>query len=639
MSARVAIQAAIEKLDRPLREALLLTTRHSRLKCAEMIGESREIVAHRVSEAKRRVADEVLGTEQDDPDSRRVLGMYIDGVAMRMQRRRESSWHQIASWVTVGGLLRRRERDLAGFGFGVPALAAVSMMVIAAVIALQFGDVIYEKVRESRGIGEENQGGQQDWPPDVTLLSASTVPFGGAVVRVFALGPCPDEPGSLCEEFGSGFFVNEQHVVAASHIVNGAESVSIVFPGTNRKWEVRVSADDPARDLAVLQYSGGREHDVLDLASGNGAVEMEHGIRVVGYPRGAASLNSTRDARINILPGVVTQEPDAGLVFHDARADEGTSGGPVVENECDLVVAVNIVRSGLTYAGRDVSELADTLTDAGVEYNDRSCVARPEERRDVQELAERVEALARQAPGGAGDAREWVPVVVATVLLLGMTVVLVRFLVDAGHSVGATLAALAGGAVFVVLGGPLAILDTSDSVRNGLAEDAPDATVAGASTGPREIPAASLDRTSGPAVGDADGVAAPSPPEPAPGRTSGPALRGLLGEFGESLDSDVLAPYFNREAWRDRIGEATSVAGLRSALLDLEFGMTWQAVHPRWREERESWRENVFAASSYEELAVWVALLESRTLWEAVSEAWRERRPGWFDDLAGVAEG
>ena len=665
MSARVEIQAAIEELDRPLREALLLTTRHSRSKCAEMIGESREIVAYRVSEAKRRVADEVLGTEQDDPDSRRVLGMYIDGVAMRMQRRRESSWqqmvswvHKMASWVTVGGLLRRRESDIAGVAFGEPALAAVSMVVIAAAITAidwQRGWAGYEAVRESLGFAEDSQGGQQDLRPGLTSLSASTVPYGRAVVRVVARRPCRHRPESLCDEYGSGFFVNERHIVTASHVVREAESVSIVFPRTKRKLEVTVRADHPARDLDVLQYSGRDEHEVLVVASGNEAVIMTDRIHVVGYSAEAAVLNSTADAtdvaRINVVPGNVTQEPVEGqwsetgravLVLHDAAVDEGTSGGPVVD-ECNQVVAVNSLRSGsTTYAAIHVSELADTLTAEGVAYTARSCVARPEERRDVQELAERVAALAPQAPGGSGAAREWVPVVVAAVLLLGMTFVLVRFLVDAGHSVGATLAALAGGAVFVVLGGPLAILDTSDSVRNGLAGDAPDATVAGASTGPREIPAASPDRTSGPVVGDADGLAAPSPLEPAPGRTSGPALRGLrglLGEFGESLDSDVLAPDFDREAWRDSIGEATSVSGLRRALLDLEFGMTWEAVHPRWRDEREDWGENVLAASSYEELAVWVALLESRTLWEAVSEAWRERRPGWFDDLAGVAEG
>ena len=102
---RIAIQKSIGRLDGPLREALLLTTRHSFGKCARIIGVSREVLADRVYEARRHVVDETLGTGHHDSEVIRMVGMYIDGVATRMQRRRESMWYRI-DFRTWGGGLR-----------------------------------------------------------------------------------------------------------------------------------------------------------------------------------------------------------------------------------------------------------------------------------------------------------------------------------------------------------------------------------------------------------------------------------------------------------------------------------------------------------------------------------------------------
>ena len=99
---RKAIEEFIGDLEEPLRESLLLSTRHSYATCAKTLGIEAEDVGRYVDDAHELVARRLLGTTGwEDTVARQVAVMRIDQVAMLLQKRRESVWHQVAGTLGV----------------------------------------------------------------------------------------------------------------------------------------------------------------------------------------------------------------------------------------------------------------------------------------------------------------------------------------------------------------------------------------------------------------------------------------------------------------------------------------------------------------------------------------------------------
>lgn len=140
---------------------------------------------------------------------------------------------------------------------------------------------------------------------------------------------------------GSGFVVDEQHIVTNNHVVQNAPDGGVELQFSDEEWRTgSIVGTDVYSDLAVL-----RVEDMPDVASGLSLVESEPAIAqealVLGNPLGL-------DASISqgIVSGVdrVLPSPSGfsipAAIQTDAAVNPGNSGGPLVNLEGDVLGVV-----------------------------------------------------------------------------------------------------------------------------------------------------------------------------------------------------------------------------------------------------------------------------------------------------------
>jgi putative serine protease PepD len=141
---------------------------------------------------------------------------------------------------------------------------------------------------------------------------------------------------------GTGFVVDAQgHIVTASHVVDGASSITVKFSdGTARK--ATVTGKDDATDIAVLKVDpSGLSLHPLKLASSS-SLDVGQSVAAIGDPFGYARSIST-----GIVSGVdrTISAPNGFTVAHavqtDAALNPGNSGGPVLNAKGEVVGIVD----------------------------------------------------------------------------------------------------------------------------------------------------------------------------------------------------------------------------------------------------------------------------------------------------------
>ena len=151
---------------------------------------------------------------------------------------------------------------------------------------------------------------------------------------------------------GSGFFVDERHVVTNRHVIARAMSLSdaaelLVIPdGSEAELPVSVVREDERLDLAVLLMAGRTSHGALGLAGGTPRQLTR--VFALGYPRAARSV-AVGPVRSTPMPGFLNGEYEARwrehlgtvrLLQHTADLYPGNSGGPLVD-VCGRVLGIN----------------------------------------------------------------------------------------------------------------------------------------------------------------------------------------------------------------------------------------------------------------------------------------------------------
>lgn len=161
---------------------------------------------------------------------------------------------------------------------------------------------------------------------------------------------------------GSGFAVDDDHVVTNAHVVAGAREVDLLVPARDA-ISAQVVAFDKDRDLAVL-YAPGHGLRPLELADGGVG---DRGA-VIGYPGGRTS---PRTAPVLIERQVVGIGRDIygrgaterSLQVLAAELRSGDSGAPVVDNDgrvIGVVFAVSPDATTVAYA-LTIDEVRATL--------------------------------------------------------------------------------------------------------------------------------------------------------------------------------------------------------------------------------------------------------------------------------------
>lgn len=187
-------------------------------------------------------------------------------------------------------------------------------------------------------------------PAQPVDLSALTVPQRIERGTVLILAPVPGGA-----QQGTGFFVNDDHVLTNRHVVMNAigDQVVIVnaaFPGARRGTVVAVS-DEPGFDFAVVRaaLAPGERAVPLPLCA---AISRTDKVSAWGFP---ALVSEQDPAYLRLLGGDFDAVPEIvytdGVVnailqtkprniVHSAVVSQGNSGGPLV-NEKGQVVGIN----------------------------------------------------------------------------------------------------------------------------------------------------------------------------------------------------------------------------------------------------------------------------------------------------------
>jgi putative serine protease PepD len=163
---------------------------------------------------------------------------------------------------------------------------------------------------------------------EITVTSAGhATPFGGG--------------GGTAQSQGSGFVLDEEgHVITNQHVVDGAESISVMF-SDGSSYDAEVVGSDPSTDVAVIKVDAAAS--VLEpLALGDSdAVEVGDGVVAIGSPFGLEQTVTT--GIVSALHRQIDSPNNFAIddaIQTDAAINHGNSGGPLLDLQ-GRVIGVN----------------------------------------------------------------------------------------------------------------------------------------------------------------------------------------------------------------------------------------------------------------------------------------------------------
>jgi S1-C subfamily serine protease len=186
-----------------------------------------------------------------------------------------------------------------------------------------------------------------------TLPSPATKAYRAvreSIVRVRALGDGLEQDEYIQRATGTGVVILDKGVILTNlHVINGASRILVTF-FTGLETEATVVSTKPESDLAVLQA-----REIPDdlraatLRSSKTLTEGEH-VTAVGFPFG---IGPSVSAGVISGLGRQYQAPEgtrsiSNLIQFDAAANPGSSGGPLVNAEGEVI---GIVTAILTTVG------------------------------------------------------------------------------------------------------------------------------------------------------------------------------------------------------------------------------------------------------------------------------------------------
>ncbi len=177
-----------------------------------------------------------------------------------------------------------------------------------------------------------------------------------SVVKILAQGTFIDPEIGIqfnSAGLGTGFIISEDGlVVTNNHVVTGAALLQVWVPGEDEPVNARILGVSECSDLAVIQLSGDG-YSPLSFRDDPATTGLD--VYAAGYP--ASDASTIEGVDYTLTSGIVSSLTADGetnwasvddVLEHDARIRGGNSGGPLVDENGE-VVAVN-------YAGIDASD-------------------------------------------------------------------------------------------------------------------------------------------------------------------------------------------------------------------------------------------------------------------------------------------
>jgi putative serine protease PepD len=173
---------------------------------------------------------------------------------------------------------------------------------------------------------------------------------------------------------GTGFVVDtDGHIVTNEHVVDNADSVSVMFWNGN-SYKASVVGTDPSTDLAVIKVDAPQSM-LRPLSLGNSSeVKVGDPVVAIGSPFGLEeTLTSGIVSAVHRQMQAPNQFTINDSIQTDAAINHGNSGGPLI-NSSAKVIGVNAqiapgesgnVGVGFAIPSDTVKSIADTLISSG----------------------------------------------------------------------------------------------------------------------------------------------------------------------------------------------------------------------------------------------------------------------------------
>lgn len=174
----------------------------------------------------------------------------------------------------------------------------------------------------------------------------------------------PQTPGENTSQgfvlvgFGSGFLFHPHCVATNQHVVEGADRITVVFPGKEEEIEADVLAVSAEHDLAIIRSAG---IDGIPVPISDKPARLGSDMLLLGYPVPTLlglDLKATRGS----ITGLPSPEIE-NMLLYDAVSNPGNSGGPV-SDKTGAIIAVH--RAGLL--GRSDKSLSKLAGGVPVSY-------------------------------------------------------------------------------------------------------------------------------------------------------------------------------------------------------------------------------------------------------------------------------
>jgi serine protease Do len=141
---------------------------------------------------------------------------------------------------------------------------------------------------------------------------------------------------------GSGFFIDDQHIITAAHVVDSSSSIWFSLPEFGKKpLEGEVVSVYPYFDIAVIKSKTKTSKHFMELGSSD-TLSLGETVIALGYPDDSSQPLSTK--------GTISGLRD-DQIQTDAALNSGNSGGPLINHKFQVIGVNSSILSKSQNAG------------------------------------------------------------------------------------------------------------------------------------------------------------------------------------------------------------------------------------------------------------------------------------------------
>jgi len=180
--------------------------------------------------------------------------------------------------------------------------------------------------------------------------------FGDDLDRFFGPQQGPDRMRQT--SLGSGFVVDKEgYILTNRHVIDGADEISVTFPG-GKRYDARIVGRDARTDVALIKIDPEGELTVVPLGDSD-KVEVGEWVMAVGNPFGLPGGGNSVTVGVVSFKGrditLGVRGTSVEMLQTDAAINPGNSGGPLLNTSGEAIgINTMIVTDGASRANAGV---------------------------------------------------------------------------------------------------------------------------------------------------------------------------------------------------------------------------------------------------------------------------------------------